>query len=69
MHCLFVFVLYFKMCSFLKVQKNENFLAPILKFALFRSCLGINIKVLKKIFLIEPLLGEIRFFRLVFSLV
>jgi hypothetical protein len=30
----------------LKVHKNENFLAPILEFVLFRSKLGINIKVL-----------------------
>ncbi len=28
----------------------KNFLAPILKFVLFRSLLGINIKVLKKNF-------------------
>ncbi len=39
------------------------FRAPILNSLLFRSYLYINVKVLKKKFLIGPLLGEIGLFR------
>jgi hypothetical protein len=51
----------------LKVHKIEIFFASILKFVLFLYYLCENIKILQKKILIRPLLGEIRFFRLVWD--
>ena len=52
----------------LKVHKIEIFLALILKFVFFLYYLCQNIKILQKKFLIGPLLGEVRFFRVVLGL-
>jgi hypothetical protein len=52
----------------LKVHKTEIFLASILKFVLFLCYLCQNIRILQKKFLIRPLLGEVRFFRVVLRL-
>ncbi len=49
----------------LKVHKNESFLAPIMKFALFRSYMQKYQVFVNNIFLTVPLLGEIRFFPIV----
>ncbi len=43
-------------------------LTPILEFALFLCYLCQNIKIFQKKFLIGPLLGEVRFFRVVLGL-
>ncbi len=43
---LFLFLYSFHISPLLKVHKNENLLAPILKFVLFHIYLCINIKVL-----------------------
>ncbi len=52
----------------LKVHKIEIFLASVLKFVLFLYYLCQNIKILPKNFLIGPLLGDVRFFRVVLGL-
>jgi hypothetical protein len=43
--------------GYLKVHKNENFLASILNFVLFQCYLCINNKILVKIFLDWTILG------------
>ena len=52
----------------LKVHKIENFFYSDFGIALFLCWLCQNIKILQKNFLIGPLLGEVRFFRVVLGL-
>ncbi len=54
-----------KLINYLKVHKIEIFFGFHFEICIISLLLCENIKILQKKFLIRPLLGEIRFFRLV----